>query len=288
LPYGIPIRSQRPLPFWLASESGSPDDELLIDVATAEATPPSTGHSIERSQAALRFNDGTTAQITRGSRVMLFVPEDVEPSLVDITIAGPILGVVMFQRGDLVLHASAVRRSGRAAALLGDSGAGKSTVGAMLHIAGWALVADDLVPVRLAGAHLMTRAGYPLMKLSPQSAELIGADANALIPLDAGSGKRGFLALDGFEEGALSLTALYVLAPGPLAVETLSPPEAVTELVRATYVSHLLRSPEGRRGHFELATEIVRQIPVRRLYRGLPDEIGRLPALLEEDLASLG
>jgi hypothetical protein len=286
MPYGIAIKSQRSLPSWLSGHLPG-DRELLIEFDPPRELAPGSNvaHTIGRQETILRWDDGVIARISDGSRAMISAPDALAPELIHITIAGPVLGVVLYQLGDLVLHASAVRYAGKAVALLGASSEGKSTLAALLYMAGWPMISDDLVPVS-PREEPITRAGYPLMKLSPASAALVDIDPDRLIPLDAGSGKGGLPANDGFVEGEFPFAALYVLANGSLGIEELSPAEAVTEIVRATYVAHLLRSVKGRREHFETATRLVRRVPVRRLRRGASTEVGRLPALLEGDLSS--
>jgi hypothetical protein len=61
-----------------------------------------------------------------------------------------LLAAFLQQRGLLVLHASAVAREGAAVIVAGASGAGKSTLVARLLDAGWRLLSDDVVAIRLA------------------------------------------------------------------------------------------------------------------------------------------
>ena len=60
---------------------------------------------------------------------------------------GPVWAALCHQRGILPLHASAIVTKNGIAAFAGHSGAGKSTIAALMGSLGYALVADDIVPV---------------------------------------------------------------------------------------------------------------------------------------------
>jgi hypothetical protein len=51
----------------------------------------------------------------------------------------------------LVLHAAGVSRAGQGILLIGQGGAGKTTLATALNAQGWALLSDDVVPVTLDG-----------------------------------------------------------------------------------------------------------------------------------------
>jgi hypothetical protein len=76
----------------------------------------------------------------------------VDEHVLRLYLLGPALGVLLQQRGLLVLHASAVAIGERVVAFVGESGWGKSTTAAALERRGHTVVADDVCALHLRGS----------------------------------------------------------------------------------------------------------------------------------------
>ncbi len=108
-----------------------------------------------------------------GGREIIFEPAPgVEAGDVSIFLIGTVFGILLHQRGEIVLHASAVRVNDKAVLFCGASGAGKSTLAAALAQRGFPLVADDLCAITLAaGAAPMVQPDGRHLKLWAQAIE---------------------------------------------------------------------------------------------------------------------
>lgn len=67
-----------------------------------------------------------------------------------VFVTGTAMAAILYQRGAMLLHGSAVVHDGRAFLFCGDSGAGKSTLAAALVQAGASFLADDVCSIDLS------------------------------------------------------------------------------------------------------------------------------------------
>lgn len=94
---------------------------------------------------------GVARFLLSAGREIAFEPEaNADIGDIPIFILGTVFGILLHQREQIVLHASAVRVSGRAVLFCGASGAGKSTLAAALVQRGYPLVTDDICNVSIA------------------------------------------------------------------------------------------------------------------------------------------
>lgn len=187
--------------------------------------------------------------LVRGGREILFACEaEADAGAVRLFLLGTALAVLLHQRGNLVLHASAVAVDGGAVAFLGASGQGKSTTAAALHALGLDLVADDLVPVILSGANTLEHhprdrnnsaqnvarptvfPGFPQLKLWPEAAAAL--HASQLHPLHPQTTKRASRISQGFRDQPLPLRRVFVL---DAEVEDVNVEDAVGNVANASH-----------------------------------------------------
>jgi hypothetical protein len=110
------------------------------------------------------------------------------PTTVCHLLVDQVLPRVLFLRGALVLHASALRApDGRAVAFLGASGSGKTTLAASLIGAGWSLLSDDALVIERGDDGPTVVPTYPDLRLRPDVAAWIPFHSNASQQQDGAS-----------------------------------------------------------------------------------------------------
>jgi hypothetical protein len=184
--HGLAIRSDLALHAPVAV--GDPPDGLPdIDIRAA-ALEPKQGKEITRVGSDwehLVLLTDATVQVTFPGVGLATVAADGhqirhcwEPTddglLGPVLLEGFVLSLALQLRGDLVLHASAVRvPNGRTVAICGPSGAGKSTLSALMVSGGAEQLADDVLVVRAnpEGTSLIS-SGSRAIRLRPAAADL--------------------------------------------------------------------------------------------------------------------
>src|SRR5437867_3816771 len=120
-------------------------------------------------------------------------------------------------RVQVCLHASGLVADGRAFAVLGAHGAGKSTLAAAFAARGLAVLSDDVIPLSEVNGGFQAGSGYPRVRLWPASvAALTAIDESApALPSDWGDRRYHLdIAQQGyrFQSTPVTLEAIYALA----------------------------------------------------------------------------
>lgn len=238
-------------------------------------------------QFLLRIPDIARFLLNDG-REIVCAPES-EETVADIPvfILGTVFGILLHQREQIVLHASAVRVNGRAVLFCGPSGAGKSTLAAALAQRGYPLVTDDFCTLSIEGT------GAPLVHPDGRHLKL-WAQAIERLDLAQQRGERVRKSLEKFYVEPseafiepLALGAVYALrearppyAPG---IERPNVVDAALLLRRNAYRPLLVRRLNQRASYFHAATAIANAAGIFYLTRALdfakmPEVIGSLEA----------
>ena len=110
--------------------------------------------------------------VARGSEITVDIDQETTERDVSAFVLGTAFGVLLHQRGMLVLHGAAVAKDGRAIAICGESGAGKSTLASALCRGGFSFVTDDLcVVARHEAGHPVVLPDGRKLKLWKESIE---------------------------------------------------------------------------------------------------------------------
>lgn len=285
---GLAVSSEIPLPGLLDRPADAVPPDVTIRLghvpdALDGASQIGPTWQLADERFLLRIPGVARFLLTAGSAIVC--EPDVETDDVAVFLLGTVMGILLHQRGQIVLHASAAAVNGAAVLFCGTSGAGKSTMAAALAQRGYACVTDDLCAISIGAS------GTPVVHSDGRQLKL-WAQSIKHLRLDDRSGKRVRRQLEKYyvEHDAafaepLPLGAMYALREArPPHAPGIDQPNLVESAVlvrRHAYRPLLVRRLGQHAQYFKAATAIVRSAGVYRLTRRLdfaliPESLGWL------------
>jgi hypothetical protein len=219
-----------------------------------------------------------------GRRVQAWPAPGVNAETVRHLLLDQALPRLLAHQGRLALHAGAARVGAQAIAWLGPTGAGKSTLAASFHSAGYPLLSDDGLLLSAAREGVQALGTYPSLRLWPAAAADLFGKAPPTAPMAHYSSKqRLLLEVDADEvDGPLPLKALFVLAPVRAMTETavtLIPISARAACMALITNAFQLDVTDKRRAADALALAAACAARIRAFRLVFPRAFGALPAV---------
>jgi energy-coupling factor transporter ATP-binding protein EcfA2 len=266
--FALTIDSEIPL-IELPAGEGVPD--VVVTIGPVEGAPaPSEGWMVIAAPGEVRgwMPQGGAFHVRGGREIVVQPIPGADPRAVRLGIVGPLLGVILMQRGLFVLHASTVAIDGQAVAFFGPSGRGKSTLIAAFTRAGHPLIADDMTVIDTSGVPPFVQPGFPRVKLWPDSASALEHDVESLPLIHPERTKRSLQFTEAFHREPLPLARCYLLEDGDTeSSEGIAPREAVLALIGSTYQAFWLHQTGSSGPNLLHCTALARSGVVRRLRR---------------------
>ena len=286
--YGLKIDSTLHLPE-LPAADGGPD--VIVRFGKEKYPLPAAGEEglirATEEEALLFFGTAGHFSVREGREIVINPLPNAHDRSVRLVVLGAGLGTILYQRGLLTLHASAVATAGGAVAFMAERGLGKSTTAAAMYSRGYWLVADDITALQFGSSDRpKVVPGYPQLKLWPEAAAFLGDAPETLPKLHPNFTKCARPVTAAFSTTPLPLERIYVLQDGKVPeIQPLSPQEALASLISCTYGQRLFQAVRTS-SHFLQCAKVVNSVPMRSLKRpyslaGLPEVV----QLIEEDLA---
>ena len=280
--YGFTIVSDIVLPELLPMEVTLETPEVSVRIGQV---PSQINNAIEKNESYQAARHEFLMQVpgvgryyvANGNSIIIEPERKAEKHLVRIYLLGTACGVLLFQRGVLPIHGSAVVIHDCGVVFTGLSGAGKSTLLAACRKNGYQYLSDDVAAVTVdkKGAAWI-HAAYPQQKLWRDSAKAVGVDIASLTPFFVGNGKDKFSvpAHKGFYPLSIPLAVVYKIQPErrqEVVIQSLVGFDKLKVLMSQTYRLELLDGLGLTEMHFKLCASVARQVAVSQLIR--PDGV---------------
>jgi hypothetical protein len=275
---GLSVLSEIVLPGLITGPQGRDAPDVTVRQRQVPATLESATHKsptweIADNRFLLRIPDVARFLLSDGRDIVFEAEPGADPADIPIFILGTAFGILLHQRGQIVLHASAVRVNDRAVLFCGPSGAGKSTLAAVLARRGFPLVTDDVcaITVTVAGTPMVQPDGRQLKLWSQaiEGLELAGRRGDRV----RGRLEKFYVEpAEAFSE-PLPLGAIYALReahpPHAAGIERPNVVDAALVLRRNAYRPLLVNRMEQKTDYFHAATTIANTAGIFHLTRAI-------------------
>jgi hypothetical protein len=281
--YGIRIRTAWPVAGVAGRTDGPWDVEIVEGDATmlAEAAAHVPPDQAQRWAQSVDLPDGSSYRRWTDLFEFLVTPDarriharilnDTHEEALLAYLLVDALSFSMVRLGWEPLHATAVVTPHGAAAFLGESGDGKSTLAALFVHGGFKLLTDDMLILTAEGDRFLAQPGPPRIKLY-RGVPMNAVTEKLIIPLDDEQH---------IVRQPQPLTALYLihhdqnggrLDHGPV-IRRLSPAQALPRILAGT-AGHCPSGADRLQRQFAFVTRLVQQVPIKTLsYRRNEDEM---------------
>jgi len=288
--YGLNVSSGMRLPGLMTADGDGCDVRVLLNPPLSpakELEEKTEEFSGTPARASLTVKNVGHFDVTEGSEITVTPQPGVTEFVLGLWIVERAFLPLLYQRGLLALHASAVKVGDASILLLGPSGFGKSSLAAGLHSRGYRFMSDDITGVHPGKLEVLP--GSPEMKLFPEMASPLeygkeSLEAHPLLPE-----KRYYSRPHEFHTSALPLKAIYALSNGTEPkIEPLQPQKAVIELIRSSYGILSLQGIIDSGIHFLQCSQLVKTVPSFRLnWFPSPSTLSAALEMIEEHLETL-
>ncbi len=151
--------------------------------------------------------------VSDGSNITIERMPNAREEEIRLFLMGTAWGALLFQRGFLPIHGSAVFVNGRGVIFTGGSGIGKSTLATAFALRGYRLLSDDLCAISSEkGEKIIMTPGFPQIKLWAHSLNKLNMDKEKLLPVRPNMEKYSWQASDNFCSSPVPLHKIYILS----------------------------------------------------------------------------
>lgn len=238
----------------------------------------------ESSALYLSWKDVADFKAIEGN-ILLIDRATTDPNLLSLFTVSEALGLILFQRGYFLLHASSVQVGEEAWCFMGNPGAGKSTTAAAFIKHGCNLLSDDLTAIGFNdNGEAVVIPAYPQLKIWDNTVNGLNYDKSELNPVSEGVNKFSYQPKSGFPQNPVKLKEIIFLhkARNRSVLRRLTVSEIPTETIKNFPLPIQLLKGTSLKTHFLQSFQCAKSAKMWKKRR--PDGFDLLEKWVEESL----
>jgi hypothetical protein len=287
--FGLVFKSPIPFPELLISKDYNSDITVRFDIAEKFPKGKLNENSNIFKQSAqdisFIFENKPLFRVRNSKEIIINSSYEINDILLRTLILGQGMGILLNQKGYLILHGSAVNIGNKAIAFLGDCGEGKSTTAAALNIKGHSLISDDVLVVNFDEDKPKLLPSFPRIKLWDDVIDSVVKSEELLLQIHPKFKKYSYNTDKTFCETPILLKTIYIIEKGERnSINFLKPQDALMKLIKNAYMFNLFDESEKHQNLIQCA-KLASNITVKRLIRSHSlDKIDELTNTIEKDV----
>ena len=186
--FGLNIKSEIELPELLTSEGPADITITLGSVPEHIQNPSETTPWFEIGQGLFLLRVDTIAKYFVENGTTIIIEPDGQSDLRDVRLflLNTVIAALLIQRGYIVLHGAAGIINGKAVAIVGDSGMGKSSLAMLFYDHGYDLLTDAICAIKVRGDKAYVYPGIPQLNVWNDAMLRTNKDVNHYQPIRQG------------------------------------------------------------------------------------------------------
>ncbi len=227
---------------------------------------PDSSYEVEPGCFQLHVPGVAHYRVEEGQRILIQPRAGASPQRVRLFLFGSAMGALLYQRGLLPLHGSAVITQWGGMIFVGPRGSGKSTLAAEFHRRGYRLLSDDLCAVESTAQGLRILPALAQFRLCANAYQQLGPSAEAYFDIDKFAVPMG----EKYCSHPAPLRAIHILCDGSAELprfKVVRGLDRVRHLFESLYRPHFLKGQRTQNDLVRLAGLIAERSTVATVSR---------------------
>ncbi len=263
------------------------EPDVFIRLNNAESINQSLDERTPKSFDIPFFCDNELIfRVIDGNEIIVNLKTSIKQNTLRSLILSQGMGIILHQRGFLVLHGSAVQMDDGAVAFLGRCGDGKSTITAALNNKGYSIISDDVLPVKLDENNIpLLLPSFPTIKLYNDVIEYLNEDYRNYDKIHPEIEKYLYKTKNMVKLDFTQFNTIYILdKAGKNEIRLLKPQEKLISLIKNTYPKSMF-GPIEKTQNLKQCTTLLKNVEIKQLnVTHSFKKLGQLIEIVENDI----